>query len=295
MICKFNTNNNTKKVIWEITNRCNYRCKYCIFNAGCDNSELSLEECKIVIDELIKNGFDYIKFTGGEPFIRKDFFDILEYANGKLKFDISTNASFINESHIEKLKKIDVNFIHVSVDGLEYEHELIRGKGTFDKTIEGIKALKKSGKYIRVGTVLFKENEDKIEEIVKMLESLDIDEVIFSIMEPFGKLNGDRSFCVTKDLKELSNIIESIKSSIKISYNWNSKTNCELCLCPAGDKILFIDNNGYVSPCTWLEKIDDSIRSKIKVTEVSLEQIISSFDIKKNICLYDEVIYGKEN
>lgn len=291
MICKFSLQND-KKVIWEITNRCNYNCKYCIFSANHDFNELSTLQCKHIIDELIKNNFTYIKFTGGEPFIRKDLFELLNYANKKIKFDISTNASFIKDEHIDVLKQIDLNFVHVSVDGLKEEHEFLRGKNTFEPTINGLKKIKKANKYIRIGTVLYKGNEYKIKEIINMLELLDVDEIIFSIMEPFGTLNGNRDLCITRNLEDITNEIENINSKIKISYNWK-EIDTNITQCPAGKQILFIDNNGFVSPCTWAQKVNNEYKSKDTLINTSLDSILDIFNINSDICLYDEVIYGK--
>lgn len=288
MICKFNTENNEKKVIWEITNKCNYSCKYCIFNANSDFKKLSKTDCFKIIDQLIANGFNYIKFTGGEPFIRKDFLDILEYADKKIKFDISTNASLITQKDIERLKKINIEFIHVSLDGLLNENDFIRGNNTFNKTLDGLKLLTQTNKYIRIGTVLYKNNENKILEFIKFIEKLNVNEVIFSIMEPFGILNGNKELYITKSMKELSFIINNINSNIKISYNWNEKINKDLNCCPAGKKILFIDNNGFVSPCSWAEKVNKKYKSIISLKEESLENILKTFNIDSNICLYDK-------
>lgn len=293
MICKFKTNNGLKKVIWEITNRCNYNCKYCIFNSNSNLKELTLKECKKVIDELLENDFNYIKFTGGEPFIRSDFIDILEYANNKIQFDISTNASLINDEHIKRLKNLNINFLHISIDGLEAEHDFIRGYNTFKKTLDGLERLKHIDKYIRIGTVLYKYNQDKIKEIVQMIEEIDnIDEVIFSIMEPFGQLTGNNSLYITKSLEEISNDINKITSKIKISYNWND-INTELEYCPAGNKILFIDNEGFVSPCTWIEKVKPKLKNETKITDLKLSEIINKFNINYNCCIYDEVFYDR--
>ena len=293
MICKFNTSNNNKKVIWEITNRCNFKCQYCIFNTRENFNELSYDNCIKIIDELIKNDFDYIKFTGGEPFIRKDFINILKYANNKINFDISTNASLIDENVIKELTNININFIHISLDGIKNNNDFMRGKDSFEKTINGIKLLKNSGKYIRIGCVLFKENENNIEEFIKLLEDLNVDEVIFSIMEPFGILNGDLKHYVSKSTKELEDILLNTKSKIKISYNWNSTINDKINTCPAGKKILFIDNNGNVSPCTWISKISD--KYNLSLQQYSLSNILKEYNINSNFCIYDKEIKNARN
>ena len=96
--CKFRIPKDGGRVIWEITNACNYTCSYCIFasTGKIPEGELNTQDIFNTIDELKNNNFKYLKFTGGEPFIRKDMVDILKYSfKNDMICDISTNASFI--------------------------------------------------------------------------------------------------------------------------------------------------------------------------------------------------------
>ena len=90
MECKFTLPKGEAKAIWAITHNCNYGCSYCMFSCTKKRveGELSTEECFHVIDELVKNGFKHLKVTGGEPFIRKDLIEILEYASKYMVVDI---------------------------------------------------------------------------------------------------------------------------------------------------------------------------------------------------------------
>ncbi len=76
--CAFRIPENGGRVLWEITNTCNYHCCYCIFSSESKiyENELNTNEVKRVIEELKENHFSYIKFTGGEPFTRKDMIEI---------------------------------------------------------------------------------------------------------------------------------------------------------------------------------------------------------------------------
>ena len=118
--CLFRIPENGGRVLWEITNTCNYHCSYCIFSSEAKKyeDELKTDEVKRAIKELKENNFTYIKFTGGEPFTRKDMTEILKYAN-KLGFDmdISTNASLITDEIAKELKNINFPMVHVSLDG----------------------------------------------------------------------------------------------------------------------------------------------------------------------------------
>jgi MoaA/NifB/PqqE/SkfB family radical SAM enzyme len=283
MECKFSIPKKNKKAIWEITSQCNYLCKYCIFasNANKDYNELSLEECKHVIDELEKNKFYTLKITGGEPFLRKDLLDIITYAKEKkMHVDVSTNASLINDSIAASLKKTNIDMIHVSLDGHNIiTQEYIRGENTFNRTIKGIKKLKANGLYVRIGTVLYKNNENNIEDIIKFVIELKADEIIFSVMEPIGRLNGDYTDYKTKtndDLKkELDYLKEKYQSDILINYNWDESRLTHVKTCPAGKKFIFINNLGNVTPCTWIS----NFQVKYNLKTNSLKSILASYDI----------------
>ena len=111
--CLFRIPENGGRVLWEITNTCNYHCSYCIFSSESKKyeNELSTEEIKKAIKELKENNFTYIKFTGGEPFTRDDMIEILKYArNLGFDMDISTNGSLITEK-IAKELNVDPSYI----------------------------------------------------------------------------------------------------------------------------------------------------------------------------------------
>ena len=296
MECKFTLPNDGGKVIWEITHNCNYGCSYCIFSCTKQRveGELSTEECFHVIDELVKNGFKHLKVTGGEPFIRKDLIEILEYASKFMVVDVSTNASLLSEELVDKLNKIKLKMIHVSLDGNKNEHESVRGINTYDRTIKGLEYLKKSKNKVRIGSVIHRNNQDDLENLVKLSKELKADEIIFSIMEPVE--GQDKSLVKTKSNEELIENINSLKDKYKdiiVNCNFDSQSTF-VKRCPGGDKFLYINNMGFVSPCTWVYEKNKNCISKISLRDNSLVSVLKDKDIamftnnKK-----DGICYGK--
>ncbi|MHC1576830.1 MAG: radical SAM protein, partial [Methanosarcinaceae archaeon] len=116
-------------VLWEITNECNLRCKHCLIDAGVqDKEEMSLEEVKSTIVQLAELNVLKITFGGGEPLVRKDLMDILDYATGfDLGIKLSTNGMLVNDQLIDRLGDTNVCSVQVSVDGLESTHNAFRG------------------------------------------------------------------------------------------------------------------------------------------------------------------------
>lgn len=296
MECKFTLPNNEAKAIWEITHSCNYGCSYCIFSCNKEiiKGELTTSECFHVIDELVKHGFKHLKVTGGEPFLRKDIIEILKYASKKMITDVSTNASLITPKIVEELNKINLKMIHVSLDGNKEEHESVRGKNTYDPTIRGLNALKKSKNKVRIGCVIHSNNENNLEEIINTSKSLS-NEIIFSIMEPVS--NQDRSQVKKRDnqdlLNELDNLKDKYKDSINVNYNFKAQPNF-IKRCPAGDKFLYINNLGNISPCTWVYENNKGCISTKSLKDHTLEEILNEPQLQKfTKDKKDGICYGK--
>lgn len=297
MECKFTLPEDGGKVIWEITHNCNYGCSYCIFS--CDkkrvDGELTTEECFHIIDELVKNGFKHLKITGGEPFIRKDIVKILEYASKNLIVDVSTNASLITDEIVSKLNNIHLKMIHVSLDGNKEEHESVRGKLTYGRTIRGLNALKKSINKVRIGSVIHANNENDLENLIKDSINLNANEIIFSIMEPVD--GQSKSLVKTIPNDELIKTIDKLKTKYqdKIIVNYNfGRQPIFVKKCPAGDKFLYINNMGFVSPCPWVYENNKSCISQKSLRNNELSEVLKDKRISKFLSIKSKgVCYGK--
>lgn len=295
--CLFRIPENGGRVLWEITNTCNYHCSYCIFSSETIKyeNELTTDEVKRTIKELKNNNFTYIKFTGGEPFTRKDMTEILKYAT-ELGFDmdISTNASLITEKIAKELKDINFPMVHVSLDGADKNsHEFVRGKDTFERTLRGIKYLTQNDIYTRIGTVIYKQNEDRLEDIVKLAIELKANEIIFSFMEAVGRLEGDDTIISKKTIDAVRNEIDKLalkyEKQIQVKYSFTENKVCksEKC-CPAVKKFLYINNLGQVSPCTWVVANNSEYQSKLTLKNNTFREIINSEPIQNYLKYIEE-------
>lgn len=143
---------------FEITRRCNLRCKMCQYIDWLETvptrlqaeGELTTEEWLRVIDQTGR--FSFITFTGGEIFVRKDFMQIFEYACARRRVHFISNATMLTDERAKRcvelaprrLGRIGFNFAGVSLDGTQETHDVIRAqRGAYDKSIKGIKAIAK--------------------------------------------------------------------------------------------------------------------------------------------------------
>src|SRR5512143_1909700 len=126
--------------LWIYTNYdCNLRCSYCVAKSSPNATRraLNLSVVRQLIDEAVALGFSDIFFTGGEPFILNEIYDMLEYSSARVKTTVLTNAMLLRGARLEKLCTIanDRLIVQVSLDGGQPEHhDAYRGAGSWAKT-----------------------------------------------------------------------------------------------------------------------------------------------------------------
>jgi len=129
-------------VVWNYTGACNLRCKHCYEDAGegRTSDELTTEEAKRVIDEFEEAGVVAIAFSGGEPLIRSDIWEVAGYAKQKgFYVSVATNGTLITPEVAQRMKEV-FDYVEISLDGFEETHDEFRGiPGIWRKTCEGIR------------------------------------------------------------------------------------------------------------------------------------------------------------
>ncbi len=153
---------------WDITRMCNLRCKHCYASAGKRHPrEFSFNKIKDTVDELDELGTVMIAIAGGEPFMRKDLADIVSYIKGKgIEVFLNTNGTLITKDRIERLINVGLRHIEISIDGLEEDHDFIRGEGTFKAALRGFEICKEMGLEVGIMSTLFKHNFHKVSELI---------------------------------------------------------------------------------------------------------------------------------
>lgn len=133
---------------WELTYACNLACIHCLSSSGRrDPRELSTDEAKAVIDEMVAMRVFYVNIGGGEPMVRTDFFELLDYAASRqvgVKF--STNGTRITAENAARLAAMDYLDIQISLDGADAAtNDAVRGVGSFDAAIAAMEHLSAAG------------------------------------------------------------------------------------------------------------------------------------------------------
>lgn len=181
----------------QITNRCNLKCKHCFVISGkCyKTQELSFKKIKKILKEFEKMQGLRVLITGGEPLLHSEFIKINDFIKGlAIRKILFTNGLLLNNKILENL---NVEEIQISLDGMKKGHETLRGKGTFNKTLEAIKKAIEYGFQVSVATVIHKGNITEFDELESLVKSLKIREWTVDALTITGNLKFNKELWVS--------------------------------------------------------------------------------------------------
>lgn len=152
---------------WELTYACNLACVHCLSSSGKrDPGELSTRQCKDIIDELERMQVFYVNIGGGEPTVRADFWELVDYATAHhvgVKF--STNGVRITPEVAARLAASDYVDVQISLDGATAEvNDAVRGAGSFDMAVRALENLAAAGfRDAKISVVVTRHNVDQLD------------------------------------------------------------------------------------------------------------------------------------
>lgn len=168
------SSDNKPIVVWNMTGRCNLLCRHCYINAEdrVFEGELSTEEAKRFIDDLAEMKVPVLLFSGGEPLVRPDLFELAEYAKEKgLRPVLSTNGTLITPDIAKRIYETGFQYVGVSLDGSEEVHDHFRGrKGAFAEALAGIRNSMAAGNKTGIRFTVNKLNYHTLPEILNIVE-----------------------------------------------------------------------------------------------------------------------------
>lgn len=256
---------------------CNYHCKMCDLPLRDEQirkkglKELSTLQLKQLLKDFAELGISGIGFTGGEPFLRSDIFELLKYTKDLgMITHLNTNGFFLNEENVKKLLQARVDSINISLDGAKSQtHDAIRMySGAFNKVIDAVECInvfrKKTNTPIRlkIVTVVNENNVDEVPDLVKLSADLKTDCIEFIPQHDFATsgepsvLNFDDSF-LKKINQTIKYILELKRQGIKIENSYRNlkffersfKKIKSLLVCYAGYNSYAVDCYGEIYPC----------------------------------------------
>ncbi len=183
-------------VVWNITRDCNLKCVHCYNDSGVGkpSNEVTTAKAKTVLDDLAEFGAPSVLFSGGEPLMRPDLFELIEYAVGRgLRAVISTNGTLIAPDKAQLIKDLGVSYVGISLDGIGPVNDKFRGvEGAFERTVDGIRNCQKAGVRVGLRLTLTGQNVQDLEGLFDFFEAEGIERACFYHLVPSGR-GGDMS------------------------------------------------------------------------------------------------------
>lgn len=274
----------TPLVVWNITAKCNLNCLHCY--AAKNNKrtkELSAEEILRTIDDLAGIKIPLIIFSGGEPLLHRDIFDISSYAVNKgIKISLSSNGTLIDQHIARKIKQAGVHYVGISIDGMSACQDSFRQKkGAFEKAVGAIKNCQDAGIEVGVRFTISKHNIQDLDNILKLVEELGVKRFCLYHLVYSGKAKD----LIQQDIS-LSERKQALEKLIKLSLRLKDKIDvltvdspCDGIYlaqrfkkegigdyypgCSAGTRLFNIDEEGSVHPCQfWQDYTLGNIRAE---------------------------------
>jgi radical SAM protein with 4Fe4S-binding SPASM domain len=271
------------EVIWNITNRCNLLCDHCYMAADGHTKpdQLSDDEAIALVDQMVDSGVPVLFMSGGEPMMRKNFWEILEHArNGGMHVTISTNATLIDRDAAKRLKHLGIDWIATSLYGPPHFHDAMVGvPGTHAKVIDAIKILREEGVGVALKSAVSKETLPFIPHIIAKAKELDCGLIYLCDLITSGRSEGEDDLRVTAgQWKELAEqvISDMLDPDVKLEYDIGALPSMipylaerfmergidvsrglerlkVVSACPVGKGHMNINSEGGIMPCQFAQ------------------------------------------
>ncbi|MGF3521693.1 MAG: radical SAM protein [Candidatus Bathyarchaeia archaeon] len=265
---------NTEKYVplvvsWNVTRKCNLKCAHCYINAAETKyeDELTTEEGKRLIDQICQVSRPLLILSGGEPLLREDIYELIQYGAKKgLRMGLGSNGALIDSKVAKKLKEAGISTVSISIDShLPEKHDEFRGvKGSWEKAINAIKALREADILVQVNTTLTQHNYNEIDDIMTLAESIGVENFHLFFLVPTGRGKKLEDITPTMYEKMITNTFAktarhklNVKPScapqfMRIAKDMNLDMRQWIRGCMAGLYYCRIYANGEVTPCPYL-------------------------------------------
>ncbi|MDR0493132.1 MAG: radical SAM protein [Nitrososphaerota archaeon] len=177
---------------WNVTRECNLKCSHCYLNADEKklSNELSTQEGKQLMDQIHEVSRPLLVLSGGEPMLRPDIFELIEYGAKKgIKMGLGSNGYLIDDAVAKKLKTSGIATVSISLDShIPAQHDEFRGvDNAWERAVNACKSLRKNNVLVQVNTTLTHENYNQIDDIMSLAESIGVENFHLFFLVPTGR------------------------------------------------------------------------------------------------------------
>ena len=217
--------NRLREIIISITNRCNLHCRMCDIPLK-KSKELPTETWEHVIEDACKLKANAIVFSGGEPLLREDIFDLISYSKHRnIGVCITSNGILMSEKTVKEVKRRGVDVVNISIEGNSKIHNYLRGQGTFDKAISALNNLRRYGVETTIAVMVSGYNYSYLPYLAKIAKEYGVTTIK---LQPFSDIfissdkNKNGFFVRAKDSGHL---LYSIREFISLCNKYGVVTN----------------------------------------------------------------------
>jgi len=264
--------------------KCNFCCRHCGSNAGESGliDELSTEEIKCAFKKIAED-FNaksiMISVTGGEPLLRKDLFEVMEFAHDLgFKWGMVSNGYLIDENIVQKMKKSGMESITISIDGLDSTHDDFRGcNGAYKKAFGAVKLLAGGGflRELNITTVIHKKNIHQLEKMQESFSKSGINSWRVTNIDPIGRAEKNRDLLLSgEEMKLLLDFIRKKRkeSPLDITYEcggflgqkYEGEVRDNFFVCATGITVGSILANGDIFVCPNVPRKKELIQGNVR-------------------------------
>lgn len=216
-------------VFWNITYACNLRCEHCYINAGPEprSDELGRERLIGVAREIAELGLPLVIFSGGEPLLKREFWDVASELAGRdrPKLALSTNGTLISREVARRLRSLGFSYVGVSLDSLTPEaHDRFRGvKGAYEATVRGIRNAVDEGLDVGLRTTVTRWNYKEAPAMVDLAARLGARRVSYYVLDSIG-----RARLIVHDLPTKEQLREFVDALVSKAREYEGVVEVEL-------------------------------------------------------------------
>ena len=178
-------------VVWNCTRKCNLRCVHCYSNAGNQDSPeaLNTEEARSFIRDLADFGVPVMLFSGGEPLLREDIFELAGFATQQgIRTVLSTNGTLITKEVAERIRDAGFAEVGISLDGIGEKNDRFRGKkGAYQAALKGIRNCVGLGQRLSLRLTITRDTYSEIPAIFELAEREGVERLCFYHLAYVGR------------------------------------------------------------------------------------------------------------
>lgn len=317
-------NSNRLLMQFHITGKCNLQCKHCYRVEG-DVEPLSYKDIINVFNQFfdLRNTYNeehkikkrgHINITGGEPFIRKDIYDILQFlgeSNDRVTYGVLSNGTPIDDTMIKTLIETKASFVQLSIDGNRETHDFMRKPGDYDRTFKTAATLEKAGIKTFISFTANASNYKHIPSVARKCRQAKITKLWSDRLIPIGNGSELSDLEITKEI-----LPEYVKYLKKAQGNFLTKKlypktqvaseralqflnniNSQIYSCKAAESFLTVDEFGQVMPCRRMPIVcgnvfDSTLKDIYYNNEVFIDLRNASLPKECSGCVYNVFCKG---